>query len=52
VQRLRRFLKEHGSRIRTPEARSFETEGEAIEFGFRRTLESPDAVVRSLTRAA
>jgi len=33
VQRLRRFLKAHGSRIRTPGARSFETEGEAIECG-------------------
>jgi hypothetical protein len=29
VRRLRRFLEEHGARIRTPEACSFETEGEA-----------------------
>jgi hypothetical protein len=51
LQRLRRFLKEHGSRIRTPEARSFETEGEAIESELRRTIEGRDAVVRSLVRA-
>jgi hypothetical protein len=51
VQHLSRFLKEHGSRIRTPEARSFETEGEVIESGFRRTVESRDAAMRSLIRA-
>jgi len=52
VQRLRRFPEEHGTRIPTPEDRSFETEGEVIESGFRRTLESRDAVMRSLIRAA
>ena len=52
MQPLSRFLKEHGSRIATPEDRSFEIEGEAIESGLRRTLESRDAVVRSLVRAA
>jgi hypothetical protein len=52
LQRLRKFLEEHGTRIGTPEDRSFETEGEAIESGFRRTLESRDAVVQSLVRAA
>jgi hypothetical protein len=52
LQRLRKFLEEHGTRIATPEERSSETEGEAIESGFRRTLDSRDAVVRSLVRAA
>jgi hypothetical protein len=52
LQRLRKFLEEHGTRIATPEDRSFETEGEAIESGFRRTLESRDEVVRRLVRAA
>jgi hypothetical protein len=52
VQCLRRFLEEQGTRIPTLADRSFETEGEAIESGFRRTLESRDTVVRSLVRAA
>jgi len=52
VQRLHRFPEEHGTRIPTPEDRSFETEREVIESGFRRTLESRDAVMRSLIRAA
>jgi hypothetical protein len=52
LQRLRKFLEEHGTRIGTPEDRTFETEGEVIESGFRRTLESRDAVVRNLVRAA
>jgi hypothetical protein len=30
---------------------NFETEGEAIESGFRRTLEGRDVVMRSLVRA-
>ena len=34
-----------------PDDRTFETEGEAIELGFRRTIEGRDAVVRSLMRA-
>jgi hypothetical protein len=51
LQRLCKFLEEHGTRIGTPENRSFETEREAIESGFRRTLEGRDAVVRSLARA-
>jgi hypothetical protein len=51
LQRLRKFLKEHGARIGTPEDRTFETEGEAIESGFRRTMEGRDAVMRSLIRA-
>ena len=48
----RKLLEEHGPRIATPGDRSFETEGEAIESGFRRTLESRDAVVPSPVRAA
>jgi hypothetical protein len=51
LQRLRKFLEEHGTRIGTPKDRSFETEGEAIESGFRRTIEGRDAVMRSLIRA-
>jgi hypothetical protein len=44
VQRLRRFPEEHGTRIRTPEARGFETEGEAIESWTRRTIGGRDTV--------
>jgi hypothetical protein len=40
VQHLRRFLEEHGTRIVTHETRTFKTEGEVIESGFRRTVES------------
>jgi hypothetical protein len=52
LQRLRKFLEEHGTRIGTPEDRSFETEGEAIESGLKRTIAGRDAVMRSLIRAA
>jgi hypothetical protein len=31
LQRLRKFLEAHGTRIATPDDRNFETEGEAIE---------------------
>jgi hypothetical protein len=51
LQRLRKFLEEHGTRIPTPEARSFESEGEAIESGLRRTIEGRNAVMLSLIRA-
>jgi hypothetical protein len=51
LQRLRKFLEQHGTRIGTPEDRNFETEGEAIESGLRRTVESRDVVMRSLIRA-
>ena len=51
LQRLRKFLEQHGTRIGTPEDRTFETEGEVIESGFRRTLEGRDVVMRSLIRA-
>jgi hypothetical protein len=51
LQRLRKFLEEHGTRIGTPEARTFETEGEAIESGLRRTIEGRDTAMRSLVRA-
>jgi hypothetical protein len=47
---LRKFLEEHGTRIGTPEARTFETEGEAIESGLRRTVEGQAVVMRSLTK--
>jgi len=51
LQRLRQFLEANGTRIATPEDRTFESEGEAIESGLRRTLESRDIVMRSLVRA-
>jgi hypothetical protein len=34
-----------------PDDRNFETEGEAIESGLRRTISERDAVMRSLIRA-
>jgi hypothetical protein len=51
LQRLRKFLEEHGARIGTPEERTFESEGEVIETGLRRTVESRDMMMRSLIRA-
>lgn len=45
LQRLRRFLEANGARIKIPDDRSFETEGEAIESGFRRTIEGRDIVM-------
>jgi hypothetical protein len=51
LQRLRKFLEAHGTRIATPDDRNFETEGEAIESGLRRTVEGRDMVMRSLIRA-
>ena len=51
LQRLRKFLETTGARISIPDDRNFETEGEAIESGFRRTVESRDVVMRSLIRA-
>jgi hypothetical protein len=44
-------METNGRRIATPDDRNFEAEGEAIESGFRRTLEGRDAVMRSLIRA-
>ena len=38
-------------RIGTPHPRTFETEGEAIETGLRRTIEGRDMVMRSLIGA-
>ena len=51
LQRLRKFLEATGTRISTPDDRNFETEGEAIESGLRRTIAGRDAVTRSLIRA-
>jgi hypothetical protein len=48
---LRKFLEEQGTRIAAPDDRNFESEGEVIESGLRRTLESRDIVMRSLVRA-
>ena len=39
LQRLRKFLEANGARISIPDDRNFETEGEAIESGLRRTVE-------------
>jgi hypothetical protein len=51
LQRLRKFLEADGTRIATPGDRNFESEGEAIESGLRRTVEGRDTVMRSLVRA-
>jgi hypothetical protein len=51
LQRLRKFLETSGARISIPEDRCFETEGEAIESGLKRTIAGRDAVMRSLIRA-
>jgi len=51
LQRLRKFLEATGTRISIPEERSFETEGEAIESGLKRTIAGRDAVMRSLIQA-
>ena len=51
LQRLRKFLEATGARISIPEERNFETEGEAIESGIKRTIAGRDAVMRSLIRA-
>jgi len=51
LQRLRKFLEANGTRISIPDDRTFETEGEAIESGLRRTIEGRDTVMRSLIRA-
>jgi hypothetical protein len=51
LQRLRKFLEANGARANIPDDRTFESEGEAIESGLRRTLEGRDTVMRSLIRA-
>jgi hypothetical protein len=51
LQRLRKFLEANGTRISTPDDRNFETEGEAIEAGLKRTIAGRDAVMRSLIQA-
>jgi hypothetical protein len=51
LQRLRKFLEEHGARVATPEDRNFESEGEAIEAGLKRTIAGRDAVMCSLIHA-
>ena len=51
LQRLRKFLEANGARISLPEDRSFETEGEAIEAGLKRTIAGRDIVMRSLIHA-
>jgi hypothetical protein len=51
LQRLRKFLETHGARIKIPDDRNFESEGEAIESGLRRTIEGRDIVMRSLIQA-
>jgi hypothetical protein len=48
---LRKFLEENGARIKVPEDRNFETEGEAIESGLRRTIEGREMVMRNLIQA-
>jgi hypothetical protein len=48
MQWLRKFLEPNGARIKIPNDRSFETEGEAIEMGLKRTIAGRDIVMRSL----
>ena len=48
---MRQLLETHGARIKVPDDRNFETEGEAIESGLRRTVEERDMVMRGLIRA-
>jgi len=43
LQRLRKFLEAAGARISIPEDRNFETEGDAIESGLKRTIAGRDA---------
>jgi hypothetical protein len=47
LQRLRKSLEANGARISIPEDPSFETEGEAIEAGLKRTIAGRDMVMRS-----
>jgi hypothetical protein len=51
LQRLRKYLEENGAKISTPENRTFETEGEAIERAVQRTIEHRDIVTLNLVRA-
>jgi hypothetical protein len=51
LEGLRKFLEANGARINIPDDRNFETAGEAIESGLRRTVEVRAAVMRSLIRA-
>lgn len=51
LQRLRKLSETTGARISIPEERSFETEGEVIESGLKRTIAGRDTVMRSLIRA-
>jgi len=48
---LMQILEATGARINIREDRSFETEGDAIESGLRRTIAGGDAVMRGLIRA-
>ena len=48
LQRLRKFLETNGARISTPGDRNFESEGEAIEAGLRRTIEGRHTVMCDL----
>ena len=50
LQRLRKFLEANGARISIPDERTFESEGEAVEAGLKRTIERRDTVMRSLIR--
>jgi hypothetical protein len=51
LQRIRKFLEANGTKISVPDHRTFETEGEAIERGIRRTIEGRDVATRNLIRA-
>jgi hypothetical protein len=51
LHRLRKVLDENGARIGTPQTRTFETEGEAIERAVRRTIEHRDIIKLNVLRA-
>jgi hypothetical protein len=51
LQRLRKFLEATGARISILKDRTFETEGEAIESGLKRTIAGREVVMGSLIRA-
>ena len=44
-------MEANGAKISIPDDRTFETEGEAIESGLRRTVEGRDILMRSLIKA-
>jgi hypothetical protein len=50
LRRLRKFLETNGMRISIPDERNFESEGEVIESGLRRTIKGRDGVMPCTSR--